>query len=80
VRGTGLMLGLEMAAPDISQLFIANMIEQQIIVAYTLNFTGVVRLEPPLTMPVSVIDEVLAKMRIALDGTRQVMAQFGLAP
>jgi len=80
VRGIGLMLGLEMAAPDISQLFIANMIEQQIIVAYTLNFTGVVRLEPPLIMPESVIDEVLDKMRIALDGTRQVMEQFGLEP
>ncbi|MBN2083135.1 aminotransferase class III-fold pyridoxal phosphate-dependent enzyme [bacterium] len=80
VRGIGLMLGLEMAAPDISQLFIANMIEQQVIVAYTLNFTGVVRLEPPLVMPESVIDEVLVRIRAALDGTRQVMEQFGLAP
>jgi putrescine aminotransferase len=78
VRGLGLMIGLRMAAPDISQLFIANLVEQQVMVAYTLNQTGVVRLEPPLVIPVDVLDEVLGKIRTALDGTRQVMEQFGL--
>jgi len=79
VRGTGLIIGMEMTAPDISQLFIANLVEQQVLVAYTLNFTGVVRMEPPLTIPAEVLDDVLAKIKTSLDGTRQVMEQFGLS-
>ena len=79
VRGIGLIIGLEMAAPDISQLFIANLVEENVLVAYTLNFTGVVRMEPPLTIPAEVLDDVLKKIRKSLDGTRQVMEQFGLS-
>lgn len=79
VRGLGLMIGMQMRAPDISQLFIANLVEQRVMVAYTLNQTGVVRVEPPLIIPVEVLDDVLARMRVALDGTRQVLEQFGLS-
>jgi len=79
VRGLGLMIGIQMTAPDISQLFIANLVEQRVMVAYTLNQTGVVRVEPPLIIPVEVLDDVLGRMRTALEGTRQVMQQFGLS-
>jgi len=79
VRGLGLMIGIQMTAPDISQLFIANLVEQRVMVAYTLNQTGVIRVEPPLIIPVEVLDDVLGRMRSALDGTRQVMQQFGLS-
>jgi putrescine aminotransferase len=79
VRGLGLMLGLAMTASDISQIFIASLVDQGVIAAYTLNVTGVVRLEPPLIMPAGVFTEVLDRIRLALDGTRAVMQQFGLA-
>ncbi len=78
VRGIGLMIGLELHAPDLSQLMIANMLEHGVLVAYTLNHTGVVRLEPPLIMPREVCTEVLQRIRAALGGTLQVMQQFGL--
>jgi putrescine aminotransferase len=62
VRGLGLMIGIQMAAPDISQLFIANLVEQRVMVAYTLNQTGVIRVEPPLIVPDDVLREVLGRM------------------
>jgi putrescine aminotransferase len=78
VRGAGLMIGIEMAHPDISQLLIANLVEQGIMAAYTLNKTGVVRLEPPLIMPRDVIAGVLEKIISALNGTAQVVSDFNL--
>jgi putrescine aminotransferase len=78
VRGLGLMIGIELHATDLSQLMIANMLEHGVLVAYTLNHTGVVRLEPPLIMPRAVCEDVLARIHAALAGTLQVMEQFGL--
>ena len=79
VRGIGMMIGLELHATDLSQLMIANLLEQGVLVAYTLNNTGVVRLEPPLTMPREVCEHVLKRIHKALAGTLEVMQQFGLA-
>ena len=79
VRGVGLMIGLAMKTSDVSQIFIASLVDQGVIAAYTLNVTGVVRLEPPLIMPTEVLTEVLTRIRMALDGTRAVLQQFGLA-
>jgi putrescine aminotransferase len=79
VRGLGLMIGIELHATDLSQLMIANMLEHGVLVAYTLNHTGVVRLEPPLIMPRAVCEDVLIRLRAALGGTLEVMQQFGLA-
>jgi len=78
VRGLGLLIGLAMSAPDISQLFIANLVAVDVIVAYTLNQTGVVRLEPPLIMPQAVLDDVLGRISAALAGTRSTIEQFNL--
>ena len=80
VRGVGLMIGLEMRAPDISQLLIANLIEHGVLVAYTLNRTGVIRLEPPLVMEHEMIRDVLGRMRTGLEGTRQVLEQSASTP
>ena len=66
VRGVGLMLGLVATDPDISQLLIANLVAQEVLVAYTLNQTGVIRLEPPLITPADVLDDVLERIRKAL--------------
>ena len=76
VRGIGLMIGLEMASDDISELFIANLIEQKVLVAFALNQPGVIRIEPPLLIDTTLIDEVLQRMAASLDATRQIIKQF----
>jgi ribosome-associated toxin RatA of RatAB toxin-antitoxin module len=78
VRGAGLMIGMDMVSSDVSQLFIAYVLQQHVLVAFALNQPGVIRIEPPLTMPVEVVDEVLDRLRIALDATRSVAEQYGL--
>jgi putrescine aminotransferase len=80
VRGVGLMIGLATTDPDISQLLIANLVARGVLVAYTLNQTGVIRLEPPLITPTEVLDTVLERIRTALAGTRQSLEQFGITP
>ena len=78
VRGIGMMIGIDMQSSDISQLFIANIIERSVLVAFTLNHPGVIRIEPPLIMPVGVIDDVLARMRQAAAATQKMAEQYGL--
>jgi putrescine aminotransferase len=80
VRGQGLMLGISTHSPDISQLLIANILQQQVLFAFALSQPDVLRVEPPLTMPREVIDEVLARLRLALEHTRGICQQFGLTP
>ncbi|MCC7478584.1 aminotransferase class III-fold pyridoxal phosphate-dependent enzyme [bacterium] len=79
VRGIGMMIGIDTFSQDISQLFIANVIEQKVLVAFTLNRPKVIRMEPPLTMSASVISEVLQRMDTALAATAALMEQYGLA-
>ena len=44
----------------------ALMIARHIIIAYTLNNPKVIRFEPPLSMPATVVDYVLTQLREAL--------------
>jgi putrescine aminotransferase len=76
VRGRGMMIGLDMASTDVSELFIASVLEQRLLVAFALNQPGVIRLEPPLTMPLEVVSEVLGRIDGALEMTQQMINQF----
>jgi putrescine aminotransferase len=76
VRGAGLMLGIEMTSSDASELFIANVIEQRVLIAFALNQPGVIRIEPPLIMPLDVVDDVLGRLRLALTMTRDMFRQY----
>ncbi len=66
VRGKGMMLGLELSKEGAGGMLMSLMIDKQIIVAYTLNNPKVIRIEPPLIMPVEIIDHVLATMHAAV--------------
>ena len=44
----------------------ALMIARHIIIAYTLNNARVIRFEPPLCMPATVVDYVLTQLRESL--------------
>jgi len=80
VRGRGLMIGMDMMSTDVSELFIASVLEQRLLVAFALNQPGVIRLEPPLIMPTDVVDEVLRRIDLALQATQQMLDQFAATP
>ena len=63
VRGRGMMIGMDLAKEGAGGMLMALMIDRHIIVAYTLNNPKVIRIEPPLIMPKSVVDHVLEVLR-----------------
>jgi putrescine aminotransferase len=66
VRGRGMMMGLELTKEGAGGMLMALMIAQHVLVAYTLNNPKVIRIEPPLIMPVPVIDQVLSVLHNAV--------------
>jgi putrescine aminotransferase len=66
VRGRGMMLGIELTREGAGGMLMALMIARHIIIAYTLNNPKVIRFEPPLSMPTTVVDYVLTQLRDAL--------------
>lgn len=66
VRGRGMMIGIELTKEGAGGMLMSLMIDKKIIVAYTLNNPKVIRIEPPLIMPVEVVDHVLEEFREAV--------------
>lgn len=73
VRGRGMMIGIELTKEGAGGMLMSLMIDKCIIVAYTLNNPKVIRMEPPLIMPKSVIDYVLEDFRDAVKTTADVI-------
>lgn len=73
VRGRGMMIGIELTKEGAGGMLMSLMIDKRIIVAYTLNNPKVIRMEPPLIMPISVIDYVLENFREAVKITAGVI-------
>lgn len=69
VRGRGMMIGIELTKEGAGGMLMSLMIDKKIIVAYTLNNPKVIRIEPPLIMPVEVVDYVLEEFRAAVKMT-----------
>lgn len=69
VRGRGMMIGIELTKEGAGGMLMSLMIDKKIIVAYTLNNPKVIRIEPPLIMPVEVVDHVLEEFREAVKMT-----------
>lgn len=73
VRGRGMMIGIELTKEGAGGMIMSLMINQHIIVAYTLNNPKVIRMEPPLIMPEEVVDYVLEAFRKAVKETSDVI-------
>lgn len=73
VRGRGMMIGIELTKEGAGGMIMSLMINQHIIVAYTLNNPKVIRMEPPLIMPKEVVDYVLEAFRKAVKETSDVI-------
>lgn len=73
VRGKGMMIGIELTKEGAGGMLMSLMIDKNIIVAYTLNNPKVIRMEPPLIMPLEVIDHVLEVFHDAAAVTASVI-------
>ncbi|MFA7069003.1 MAG: aminotransferase class III-fold pyridoxal phosphate-dependent enzyme [Acidaminococcaceae bacterium] len=69
VRGRGMMVGIELTKEGAGGMVMSIMINNNIIIAYTLNNPKVMRMEPPLAMPIDVVDHVLTVFREAIKQT-----------
>ncbi|GAB6136882.1 aspartate aminotransferase family protein [Halanaerobaculum tunisiense] len=72
VRGRGLMVGLELKDEGYSGMLISELIEQGILVSYTLNQQQVIRLEPPLIIDQEQLEEIVTKLDQALQNVVQL--------
>lgn len=50
VRGAGLLIGIDFAAPDLAAEFMMALLEQRVITSYSLNTHTVLRLTPPAVL------------------------------
>ena len=73
VRGLGMMVGIELTKEGAGGMLMSLMIDQGIIVAYTLNNPKVIRMEPPLVTPKEVVDQVLEVFAQAVKATAEVI-------
>ena len=76
VRGLGMMIGIELTKEGAGGMLMSLMIDSKILIAYTLNNPKVIRMEPPLIMPIEVIDQVLAAFRKAIQQTNAVIEEL----
>lgn len=76
VRGRGMMIGIELTKEGAGGMLMSLMIDSNILVAYTLNNPKVIRMEPSLTMPIEVIDQVLTAFRNAIQQTNAVIEEL----
>lgn len=66
VRGIGMMIGIDLTKEGVGGLLLSLLIDDGIIIAYTLNNPKVIRIEPALNMPRELIDRVLASIERAV--------------
>ncbi|MDR2108754.1 MAG: putrescine aminotransferase [Coriobacteriales bacterium] len=66
VRGVGLMIGVEFAAPELGYAFARGMFSRKVLTSGTLNNARIIRFEPPLTISQHDLDAVLERMDAAL--------------
>ncbi|MBI3810964.1 MAG: aspartate aminotransferase family protein [Nitrospirae bacterium] len=70
VRGKGLLIGLELNNPKLTERFVSNCREAGLILGWTLHSDTVIRLAPPLIITEREIDQGLGMMREALSKCR----------
>lgn len=76
VRGQGLLIGLEMAKEGLGGFLMAELIDNSIIAAYTLNNPKVIRMEPPLIITKTAINQVLKVIDKALAKAVNIVDQM----
>lgn len=75
VRGLGLFIGLEFASDDIGNLLYELFFEEGVLVASILANPQIIRLEPPLIIEESVVDDFIARFETVLQKLPKRMTQ-----
>ncbi|MBP2650803.1 MAG: Acetylornithine/succinyldiaminopimelate aminotransferase [Firmicutes bacterium] len=73
VRGRGLMIGMDLTKEGAGGFLMAEMINQGILVAYTLNNPKVIRIEPPLAIEMVLVDRVIAAFSEAVKKAAEII-------
>ncbi|MCG3151585.1 MAG: Putrescine aminotransferase [bacterium] len=77
VRGKGLMIGLEFHEAEVGKAAAKALFNEHVLVAHTLNNPRAMRIEPPLAIPIEVMDEMLRRFRGVLEALRPVAVEAG---
>lgn len=73
VRGKGLMIGIELTKEGIGGFLMSEFINNGVLVAYTLNNPKVIRIEPPLVITHSLIDQVVTIFKTAVKSAQDMI-------
>lgn len=76
VRGKGLMIGIELTKEGIGGLLMSELVNNGVLVAYTLNNPKVIRIEPPLIISREQIDSVLEVINEAIEKAHDMIEDF----
>lgn len=76
VRGKGLMIGIELTKEGIGGLMMSELVNNGVLVAYTLNNPKVIRIEPPLIISRDQIDIVLKVVAAAVEKAHEMIEDF----
>jgi acetylornithine/succinyldiaminopimelate/putrescine aminotransferase len=71
VRGRGAMLGMELINRDVTQQVVERCMDDGVLLGWTLHSNTLVRIAPPLNIPVDVLDDALGTILDALETVRQ---------
>jgi acetylornithine/succinyldiaminopimelate/putrescine aminotransferase len=70
VRGRGAMLGMELVSRDVTRRMVERCLGDGVLLGWTLHSDTLVRIAPPLNIPLDVLDTALDTMLDALDGVQ----------
>lgn len=70
VRGLGLLIGVELKSPALSGRIISEALKARVLLAFALNDTKVIRIEPPLTIGYGELGRILEALDYALGKAR----------
>lgn len=76
IRGKGLMIGIELTKEGLGGFVLNELIQDEIIVAFTFNNQKVIRLEPPLIITPEQIEKVIAAVEKALRKAAEVAEEI----
>lgn len=76
VRGKGLMIGIELTKEGIGGLLMSELVNNGVLVAYTLNNPKVIRIEPPLIISRDQVDTVLKVIADAIEKAHDMIEDF----
>ncbi len=63
VRGLGLLIGVEVTHPALCGVIVSEAFKRGVLLAFTLNDSKVIRIEPPLTISLEELDMILEAVR-----------------